>query len=355
MALILSKMPARGDEGILMEPDQIAIVKSFWNHDLNGRQLVEYRSYFRFYRIEIHTLYLGVAPKKRAVATIPSCAVNEICLLVSNLSDQTDNMRPAIRLALRNLTPFSQYQDIELNHSVDLVLRLWLMLNVRDRSFRSLNSDTPPLEWDDKQSLKDFVASQFPKPKTTSHNYLPRLGRDFTAVKMARLSGITIKWTSCLADHLNFDHWHRSLKVYPYKRCLLDHLHRSDRCPIPKNILEETLLTLDLLFPYWDGHTQLFLKKEDHDFSQYGPYNDPLGVDLDDFAVWRYRLLRLYDVYNSPPVGWRQMWYDRRNVLQWYTFWLAAFIALLTVVFGTISSVTSVIQARAALKSLREP
>jgi hypothetical protein len=72
-----------------------------------------------------------------------------------------------------------------------------------------------------------------------------------------------------------------------------------------------------------------------------------------DFHHWRDRLLELHCIFHSPPIGWSQMWADRRNPLQWYTFWIAIVILVLTIAFGIVSSVTSIIQTCLAYESIR--
>jgi preprotein translocase subunit SecG len=47
-----------------------------------------------------------------------------------------------------------------------------------------------------------------------------------------------------------------------------------------------------------------------------------------------------------------QLFNDRRNVLQWYTFWFAVLIVGLTVIFGVISSVTACLSTRYTYQAL---
>lgn len=47
-----------------------------------------------------------------------------------------------------------------------------------------------------------------------------------------------------------------------------------------------------------------------------------------------------------------QLFNDRRNVLQWYTFWFAVLIVGLTLVFGIISSVTAGLSTKFAYEAL---
>ncbi len=343
--------------GDLDEEQQAGIVKCFWQRDVDGRQLVEYRPYFRFYRTEMRKLFFNIATETRATASLPPPEVSQICSLVECISEiERHKSREDLRTALRNIPSFAAYQDNQLNHSINLALRLWLTINVWEQDFQDLSLDIPIVEWEENVPLLDCVAHQFPPeaPTIALQPHSPRTRDDFTGVNLRRLSGVTISWTSSLPDHLNFDTSQRRLKVYPYKRCLLDHLRRPGSSLIPESVLRETLLTLDVLFPYWDEQTRNFLRDEDQDFLQYDPSWDPRPRNINDFVIWRERLILLLHVYSSPPEGLRQVWHDRRNALQWYTFWLAAFIAMVTVVFGTISSVASVIQAQAALKSMRE-
>lgn len=123
----------------------------------------------------------------------------------------------------------------------------------------------------------------------------------------------------------------------------------SLRLPIPFEVLEETKLSLDLLFPFWDGRTVKLLENEKQDFHEYGPFEATKALTLLDFDYRRDRLLELQEeVFRSPPASWAQLWRDRRNPQQFWTFWLALMILLLTLV----STVATIIQAWASVKAL---
>ena len=125
-----------------------------------------------------------------------------------------------------------------------------------------------------------------------------------------------------------------------------------DRSIVPRKVLEETLLSLDMLFPHWDPQTDNFLCRRGKDFHRQSPFNDPRPVSLQEFDHWRDRVKELYDIYKSPPLDWAQLWADQRNPLQWYTFWLAVMIFVLTVGFGIITAVTGAMQTYFAYKML---
>jgi hypothetical protein len=109
--------------------------------------------------------------------------------------------------------------------------------------------------------------------------------------------------------------------------------------------------SLELLFPFGNADSRAFLQARYQPlFSTHLPPM-PASLDLGDFAYWRARLVNLYDAFNTPPFGFYQMWHDRRNPMQWWTFWLAGFILILSTFFGIISSYTAFVQTTLAQKS----
>lgn len=50
----------------------------------------------------------------------------------------------------------------------------------------------------------------------------------------------------------------------------------------------------------------------------------------------------------------RQLWEDDRKRAQWFTFWVAVLVFVMTVVFGVVQSVAGIVQAWASVKGLRQ-
>jgi hypothetical protein len=74
---------------------------------------------------------------------------------------------------------------------------------------------------------------------------------------------------------------------------------------------------------------------------------------IDGFAFWRDRLVMLKQAFDeAQPKMMRQWWYDSRNGVQWYTFWVAVLVLVLTVVFGLAQSVEGALQVYASFKAL---
>lgn len=117
-------------------------------------------------------------------------------------------------------------------------------------------------------------------------------------------------------------------------------------------MIAEYCKTINFLFPNWDVASQDFLQRKKQTFGTEEPVDYPGLLYLSDFLYFRDRLSTLYAEFLSPPPSMTQLLNDRRNVLQWYTFWFAVLIVFLTMVFGLFSSVTSVLSTRYAYQSL---
>ena len=73
------------------------------------------------------------------------------------------------------------------------------------------------------------------------------------------------------------------------------------------------------------------------------------GRQTGSYKYWNERLSILYKAFGeSQPNGLGQFWKDRRNKVQWYTFWIAVVVLILTVVFGLIQSITGILQLNLA-------
>ena len=77
--------------------------------------------------------------------------------------------------------------------------------------------------------------------------------------------------------------------------------------------------------------------------------------EVQKYNYWQANLLLLAETFDrSQPSSFSQWWYDRRNIVQWWTFWVAFLVFLLTIFFGLISSVTGVVQAWASVEGLHQ-
>ena len=74
---------------------------------------------------------------------------------------------------------------------------------------------------------------------------------------------------------------------------------------------------------------------------------------IERFSYWHDRLITLKQVFDeATPKTMSQWWHDRRNGVQWYTFWIALLVLALTILFGLIQCIEGGWQVRLAYVAL---
>ena len=234
--------------------------------------------------------------------------------------------------------------------SIFLAVRLWLMLNV-ESGFTNTTVPGESLEWPEDQSLEDVINRCFPCVdlgfKTSQWPF------SLNAFNLERIGGFQIVWTDHLGDHLSLNQDMDTISIYHHVQVLnglRPHGH-SDEI-LPDRLLLETLQTLALIIPRANRDCQRWFKRvfgETEKDSLDGGAGDvpllPWARSPEQYDYWGPRLLMIKDAYdNSEPKHLGQWWHDRRRKVQWYTFWVAILVLVLTIVFGLIQSVTGVMQ-----------
>lgn len=240
----------------------------------------------------------------------------------------------------------------EVDNTINLLIRLCCMINVRSSS-TTLTPGRTELRWKNK-TPRSFLSRYF-RAKMNMRDVQVRFEKTFTARNIHLIAGITIQWTDSIADHLRmldnktvaiFHHAsflkHQAIPVFPP---FFPSLY-------PNGLVEETLQTLALLFPQYDKELRLWLQ------SYYKSGQPKIDKQLlycghlrseerqqNHFHFWHDRLVILKQVYDeSSPAKLSQWWFDRRNTVQWYTFWVAIIVLFLTILFGLIQSIEGALQ-----------
>jgi hypothetical protein len=123
--------------------------------------------------------------------------------------------------------------------------------------------------------------------------------------------------------------------------------------------VNETIRTLALLLPgsskapnKWYQRKQ---KGHEQELDQCAGSSGHLNASqrrLEEFKYWGERLGILKQAFDdSEPPSVFHWWRDDRKKVQWYTFWIAALVLLLTIVFRLLQSVTGIIQTALAAKA----
>lgn len=73
---------------------------------------------------------------------------------------------------------------------------------------------------------------------------------------------------------------------------------------------------------------------------------------IERFVFWRDRLVVLKQAYDdATPKTISQWWHDRRNSVQWYTFWVAVLVFLVTTFLGVVQCIEGALQVYVSFKT----
>lgn len=116
---------------------------------------------------------------------------------------------------------------------------------------------------------------------------------------------------------------------------------------LTKSLISETLSTIDLLIPLTNPECNSWLARELQTWGLDRNINhrDPLNLNKTRYTYWKDRLLDIEATFQrAKPRSIFQWWYDRRDMQQWWGFWLVVVGIFLTVLFGLIQSITGIVQ-----------
>ncbi|KAI3330077.1 hypothetical protein F4824DRAFT_515956 [Ustulina deusta] len=243
-------------------------------------------------------------------------------------------------------------EDELLENTIDLAASLAVMCDcgISSHGF----SGSTEIQWRH-DSLREFLAQYFGDRPILSHEKI-KLEKTFKATNFGRIAGLEIIWTDNLVDHLRLTDDDTNVHIF-HHASFLESQRWSSESLLPTNLATETLQTLALLFPSTDCETRKWISKlplVDSGISRCGRLKTDLR-QIERFQIWRDRLVMLKQVYDeAQPKTLRQWWHDRRNGVQWYTFWITVLVLILTVLFGLIQSIEGGIQAYASLKAISD-
>ncbi|KAF4625860.1 hypothetical protein G7Y89_g12304 [Cudoniella acicularis] len=254
-----------------------------------------------------------------------------------------------LRLRLSN----SELEDVEgiFDDAVNLAVRLLLMMRtgniVTSGSLITLSRETK-VDWKE-GTIVEFVKRHFVHQNAIDERV--KFERIFNARNLERIGGVEVRWTCNLADHLRMLDDDQAVEIFHYASFLRLH----EKSPIlPPALIDETLRTLALLLPEHDHEVEKWFCTHQTKLQKRGKL--PLDAtarecgqlkveerQIDNFEYWHDRLVILKQVFDeAEPNSVRQWWCDRRKRVQWYTFWVAAIVLALTIVFGLVQCVEAV-------------
>lgn len=204
--------------GLAYRPDlRLRIAQAFFGPTVPQKERIyALKQYFGYFSNELKLLRTGISKESWQTKNLAIKDCEDLFYVVDLLRTNQEQRRPEIRQKL--LSRFGTSNDLAVNRSLNLALRLWLMINVQEPAFAGLRHGVTSVEWNDENTLLAFIESLFPPsrwPKIPPQS--TRLGPHFTAAFMQRVCGLRIEWTTSLHDHLRLDSLRKALKVFPYK------------------------------------------------------------------------------------------------------------------------------------------
>jgi hypothetical protein len=188
---------------------------------------------------------------------------DDLLAIVTKLSSGRDKKRAALVDEIKN--KYLNFNDGAIICSIELAARLWLGITVRSRGLfvGPVKLRDSRIRWEDGQTLRGLVVVPFIQgmKKTQSAQY-SLFDESLTAVDLRDICRLEIRWTDNLVDHLKMEgpRGKRTLSIYRHKICLVNRRKEPELTIIPTDLLDETIRTLDLLFPGGDDRTEAFLK-----------------------------------------------------------------------------------------------
>ncbi|KAJ3496222.1 hypothetical protein NLG97_g2815 [Lecanicillium saksenae] len=340
-------------EAVIAESTKAALETAFW--DFGGAHLdmadVSLDRYWNFYQSECaKALHEG----GQHIATRTHQDVADCVRML-----RSGQERRVVKDQLRGkLTAPHENEDEILDNSIDLAASVLLMMNFCSYSYGF--SGRRWLNWNNGNSLHTLLREFFYDHCAEVRKDNAKLEKVFTAHNLTRIAGLEVVWTDNMLDHLRLTDDDQRVHIF-HHASFLEVQKQSQNSLLPPGLADETLRTLALLIPSSDPATRKWFTK----LPNYQSLDKRcvryrrLKTDdrqLEKFPFWRERLLMLKQVFDeAQPQSLSQWWYDRRNGVQWYTFWVAILVLTLTIVFGLIQSVEGGLQVYASFKALSPP
>ncbi|KAJ5710115.1 hypothetical protein N7493_009707 [Penicillium malachiteum] len=213
---------------------------------------------------------------------------------------------------------------------------------------------------------------------------------------LINIGRINIIWVKSISSHLEFDSLHRRLSLFCMPSFCLLNLDNNTPCESILNdfyddpvlsprilssahpLFKEILLSYRLIFADDSQARSIFHKKEKESarisrgtatepyldklcgekprYKSYLPtFGSPLTVSYSKSRDFPYLAGRLSDLQSyiraQQPNRLTALWYDRRNLLSWYTFWTVLVFGVVGISCSVIQTILGVIQTVIAWKT----
>ncbi|KAI5460908.1 hypothetical protein BGZ63DRAFT_425376 [Mariannaea sp. PMI_226] len=242
--------------------------------------------------------------------------------------------------------------------TLSIAASLCLTINVEAPELNLLMKKRNTISWGSDSSLRDTVSPKFDQRQGIyQQSATGTIDQRLSIHGLVTYHGFTISWTDNLYEHLEVKCTKNSrfVVIYQHKIWLLSHLETSQEGAVPRNILEECLDTLDLLFPHGEKDSISLLKGEGKPFYGLGCNMREVSYELESYPHWGRKLKTLLEVLEEPPKGMQRFLPGRnqRNLFESVNFWIAVAVAVLAVT-GFVLSLVAVVYTKLAFDVSKE-
>ncbi|KAF4815335.1 hypothetical protein CGCSCA5_v007256 [Colletotrichum siamense] len=274
-------------------------------------------------------------------------------------SDNAPKLGTQTEIIMRMKEKNPTHSEADLKSAILCAIRLAFRIQTTKQGLTAQR----PLDWPAEKTVREYVRGVFNAGRTSSSVDVPfssepedseiaaiqaLLTHRLTVVNIKAYTNINIRETSYLPWHLKMYDTPDYTVLYVFRdmRWLLG-AEKMQNFPVPREIIQETIETLNYLYPR-DRATMKLLEREGidlHDMREQFP-------DRPRFRDFKYYKPRMVDVayeFLNPPRRWETIWKDRRNPMQFWAFWLGLLIFIFTLVFGIMATVLAGMQLKVAL------
>jgi hypothetical protein len=242
----------------------------------------------------------------------------------------------------------------DVQKAVRLLVRCWTMttVDVQARPNRSV------ISWTGTQTLASMMEAQLYPLERASEDCAPReLDTDLKATNLVKYQRIHIKWDFDLSRHLKLvkSDGKLTLYVFKHKAWLNNCRWHSTKYPVPNDVLEEVIRTLNILFPPGDPGTINLLAGRAQ-MLDIGNCRVKTTRDLSAFRYWRARMAELDDLLNGPQKGIRRVYRldkNRQNLMDIILFWVTGVAVLMLTVISSVCGIMSLLVSQDAFELAR--
>lgn len=307
-------------------------------------QIEDYSAFLQYLNVAFSVFSKGKPPYSTSDL---DTTLNLIAPMRQALAQNTSMKRNEL---VHHLTQCRPPVTSDLN-SMCLCLSIWLTLNiVPPGAFDVGMLGKRRLEWQESSTIAEVINAAFPCPPIAQPDVLAWINPNLTIEYLHAMHDFKVLFIGNLAEHLDIQ-WRPNdrkplIKVYKHKIFLLNELQFPQSSPLPKDLVQETLDTLSLLFPNNDNYTQHFLEENKMLYLyRLGTFGGDRHCDLNHYRYWRVKIARLSNIVEAGPTGFRTIMPGRNlsNIKESATFWVTVLlITVLTVasiVLGALSYV----------------